>query len=81
MYTDACNEGLVAILQQIQPIKIKDLKGTKAYDKLSVTFQQGNSVPRLVILTCKDETLPVDVWGENFEDTEVHIERVIIYWS
>ncbi len=31
LYTDACDEGLAGILQQIQPIKIRDLKETKTY--------------------------------------------------
>ena len=34
LYTDACDYGLGAILQQVQPIKVKDLKGTRIYDKL-----------------------------------------------
>ena len=30
VYSDACDVGIAAILQQIQPIKIQDLKGTLA---------------------------------------------------
>ena len=29
LYSDACDFGLAAILQQVQPIAIKDLKGTR----------------------------------------------------
>ena len=32
LYTDVSDFGIGAVLQQIQPIKIKDLKGTKLYD-------------------------------------------------
>ena len=31
LYTDASDFGIGAVLQQIQPIKIKDLKGTQLY--------------------------------------------------
>ena len=34
VYTDACDYGLAGILQQVQPIAIKDLKGTRVYDRL-----------------------------------------------
>lgn len=83
IYSDACDYGIAAILQQVQPIQIKDLKGTKIYDKLKKAYEKGDKVPRLVVTIGKEDT---DVpqpgnWSENFEDTEVHIERVIAYWS
>ena len=31
LYSDTCDFGLAAILQQVQRIQLKDLKGTKAY--------------------------------------------------
>lgn len=34
LYSDACDFGLAAILQQVQQVQIKDLRGTKIYDKL-----------------------------------------------
>ena len=32
LYTDASDHGIGAVLQQVQPIKIKDLKGTTTYE-------------------------------------------------
>jgi hypothetical protein len=81
IYSDACDEGLAAILQQVQPIKIKDLKGTKAYDKLLTAHRLRQNVPRLVVPVLKEERLSQDVWNDEFEETTVHVERVIAYWS
>ena len=84
LYSDACDYGLAAILQQVQPISIKDLKGTKAYDRLEKAFKNGESVPNLVVSISKDgKDLPEQdsQWAKNFEDTIVRVERVIAYWS
>jgi hypothetical protein len=84
LYSDACDYGLAAILQQVQPIAIRDLKGTKVYDRLEKAFKNGDSVPKLVISVTKDGTdLPSQdsEWASNFEDTIVRVERVIAYWS
>ncbi|HXP51692.1 MAG TPA: reverse transcriptase domain-containing protein, partial [Bacteroidia bacterium] len=83
LYTDACDYGLGAILQQVQPIKVKDLKGTRIYDKLLKAYKSNQPVPNLVTPVEKDEgkNQYKDSWAENFEDTVVHIERVISYWS
>ncbi|KAB5587895.1 Retrovirus-related Pol polyprotein [Ceratobasidium theobromae] len=53
LYTDACDYGLAAILQQVQPIKVKDLRGTKIYDCLKKAFDNGEQVPRLTIPASK----------------------------
>src|SRR6201995_3582917 len=42
LYTDVLDEALGCTLQQIQPIKIKDLKGTKMYEKLLRAYQKGD---------------------------------------
>src|SRR5277367_1656670 len=34
LYSDACDYGLAAILQQVQAVKIRDLRGTKVYARL-----------------------------------------------
>ena len=34
IYLDACDFAVAAILQQVQPIKVGDLKGTKVYERL-----------------------------------------------
>jgi hypothetical protein len=78
-----CDFGLAAILQQIQPIKICDLRGTKVYERLQAAHQKGDPIPRLVISISKqDDDVPHNgTWAAKFEDTTVHIKRVIAYWS
>jgi hypothetical protein len=83
LYSDACNFTLAAILQQVQKIQLKDLHGTKAYAKCEKAFKAKEPVPSLVIHISKVESdVPTNEdWGETFEETWVHIERVIAYWS
>jgi hypothetical protein len=84
IYTDACDYGLAAILQQVQPITIRDLKGTKVYDRLEKAYKNKDPIPNLVINIKKDGTdsIPPDTkWAKNFEDTIVKVECVIAYWS
>lgn len=84
LYSDACDYGLAAILQQIQPIRIRDLKGTKTYEKLLAAFEKGECVPKLVVPIGKEiaPLHPDSEWdAENFENSVVYIERVIAYWS
>ena len=83
VYTDACDYGLAGILQQVQPIRIADLKGTKLYDKLVRAHAQGEPVPSLVTSVSKehDDVPTPGPWSEVFDETIVHVERVICYWS
>ena len=82
LYTNSSDFGIGAVLQQIQPIKIKDLKGTQLYDCLAKAHQSGDLPPQLVMIADKDEVHPkTDTWNPEFEETEVFIERVIAYWS
>ena len=65
---------------------IKDLKGTKAYDKLLRAFESGEPVPVLAPHFTKREDMTEgasweDNWADIFEDTVVHVEQVIAYWS
>ena len=83
LYTDTSNHGIRAILQQVQPIRIKDLRGTKAYIRLKDTFDSKKPLPSL-ITSIKEENsqIPLSLtWAKNFEETEVWIKRVIAYWS
>lgn len=48
LYTDASDIALGCCLQQIQPIAIKDLKGTKIYGKLFKAFQARSPRPDLI---------------------------------
>lgn len=83
LYTDACDFGLAGILQQVQRIQIRDLKGTKVYERCQRAFESKEPVPNLVVQISKaDNDVPENgSWAKNFEDTWVHVERVIAYWS
>jgi len=83
LYTDASDHGIGAVLQQIQPIKIKDLKGTKLYHRLKDCHQNGLSIPSLVSKIKEEEShIPQELtWDKNFEETQVWVERVVSYWS
>ena len=83
LYTDASDHGIRAVLQQVQPIRVKDLRGTKTYTKLKDAFNSKKPLPSLVT-SIKEENSQIPpslTWAENFEETEVWIERVITYWS
>jgi hypothetical protein len=84
IYSDACDYGLAAILQQVQPIAISDLRGTKAYDRLEKAFKNKEPVPNLVLSIAKEENASSaqdTQWAPKFENTVIRIERVIAYWS
>ena len=83
IYSDACDFALAAILQQVQPIKIKDLRGTKTYELLERAFKAGESIPDLATHLVKENSdVPVQKeWSKDFEETVVYVERVIAYWS
>ena len=49
LYTDASDEALGCALQQVQPIKIRDLKGTRTYDRLQKAYDSRSKPPRLVV--------------------------------
>jgi hypothetical protein len=53
------------------------------YDRLLKAWDAGQEVPRLFVNLTNDvvEMWEKDEWAEEFEDTMVHVERVIAYWS
>ena len=83
LYTDASDKALGCTLQQIQPIWVKDLKGTRTYIRLRKAFDSSLPPPKLTTtLSPKTHDSPSDdMWGDNFDLSTVHIERVISYWS
>jgi hypothetical protein len=83
LYTDASDIALAGTLQQIQPIEVRDLKGTRAYKKLKLAYDHGEPVPETVkkLVTDQDDRPPKTQWAPSFEDSTVHVERVITYWS
>ena len=68
LYSDACNFRLAAILQQVQRIQLKDLKGTKAYKRCGKAFEAKQPIPSLVVqITKLDNNVPKNGnWGQNF---------------
>ena len=83
LYTDASDEALGCSLQQVQPMKVGDLKGTRTYDRLKKAYDNNLPPPRLVpglSSKCKDHEFE-DEWASAFDDSVVHVERVIAYWS
>ena len=83
LYMDASDKALGCSLQQVQPIRVGDLKGTQAYMHLKRVFESGLPPPHMVpglSTKCKDHKFD-DKWATEFDETIVHIERVIAYWS
>ena len=83
IYSDACDIGIACILQQVQPILIKNLKGTMTYEKLIKAYKKGLPIPKItpnISKNIQDVPEPGSC-ASNFEDTEVFVERVIAYWS
>ena len=83
LYTDASDEAAGCALQQIQPIQVKDLAGTKAYEHLRKAYDSGLPPPKLTTtLSAKTQDSPTDdQWGTDFDSSVVHVKRVIGYWS
>ena len=71
LYSNACDFGLAAILQQVQRIQLKDLRGTWIYEKCEKAFLAGESVPSLIIQVSKsDNDVPLSKpWGATLEET------------
>ena len=83
LYTDASDLALGCCLQQVQPIALRDLKGTKVYSRLQHLYNSGKLPLQLVTkLSSKiDDVSAVGGWANAFDDTVVHVERVLGYWS
>ena len=83
IYSDACDFALAAILQQVQPIKIRELRGTKMYELLERAFKAKEPIPDLVMhLVKQNSDVPQQgEWDKDFENTTVYVERVVAYWS
>jgi hypothetical protein len=83
LYTDASDEAAGCALQQIQPIAVRDLEGTRAYKCLRKAYDAGAPPPKLTTTISQkfNDAPAAGEWGATFEDTVVHIERVIAYYS
>jgi hypothetical protein len=54
LYTDASDYAIAGALQQIQFITIKDLKGTRAYERLQSAYERKEPVPELIAHLSKE---------------------------
>ena len=83
LYTDASDLALGASLQQVQTILVRDLKGTPCYTRLEAAWEAGKEIPQLIVKLHKEkhEVKRPDEWGATLDETVVHVERVIAYWS
>ncbi|QRV94989.1 Retrovirus-related Pol polyprotein from transposon [Ceratobasidium sp. AG-Ba] len=55
LYTDASDVGLSGVLQQIQLIKIKDLAGTRTFERLEKAYKAKEPIPKLCTPVPSDE--------------------------
>jgi hypothetical protein len=77
LYTDASDYAIAAVLQPGQQIKIKDLKGTKNYEKLQEAYKEKKPIPSPGV-KIRDEISCVAkecTWGKTFKDIEVWVEE------
>jgi len=83
LYTDASDYAIAGVLQQIQYMSLKDLKGTRIHKRLHDAYNKGEKVPELVARLSKehDDRRPTNPWSPNWEDTLIPVERVVAYWS
>lgn len=83
LYTDTSDWALGCALQQVQPMLLRDLKGTRVYETARRAFQKGEPPPKFTTcLSTKTRDDKIDqAWASNFDDTIVAVERVIGYWS
>ena len=76
VYSDASDIALGACLQQVQPICLGDMKGTKIYDFALEAHCKGASVPQIAKLasTCTLDVPPPGEWALPLEDTILQVE-------
>lgn len=76
LYTDASDVACRCTLQQIQKIRISDLKGTKAYKVLLKAWKDKSEIPKLYnkIATRMQHYEYKQHWESNFEEREAWTE-------
>src|SRR6266478_8157490 len=83
VYSDMSDVAVGACLQQVQPICLGDMKGTKIHDFTLEAHQRGLSIPQIAKLasTHTPDVPPPRQWAQPLEDTTLQVEQVIVYWS
>jgi hypothetical protein len=76
IYSDASDIAIGASLQQVQPIAVKDLKGTKLYDRILAAHAKGEPVLKIAHQASKNmnDVPNPNPWAKDMEDTIVHVE-------
>ena len=64
----------------VQTVKVWELRGTKYYEKLKKAFEIKEDVPKLItsLLVVPEDMSFRDKLAEEFEEMEVHVERVVV---
>src|SRR5260370_1139130 len=83
VYSDISDVAVGACLQQVQPIHLGDMKGTKIHDVTLEAHQRGLSIPQIAkpASTHTPDVPPPGQWAQPLEDTTLQVEQVIVYWS
>ena len=83
LYTDASYYGIAGVLHQVQPVMIRDLQGTRIYDKLKTAWDNKEEIPILYKEMPEGSENPRKKfeWAKEFELTWVWVERPILYGS
>ena len=83
LYTNASDYAIAGVLQQIQYIAIKDLQGTRIYKRMQEAYNKKEPVPETNTRLSKeyDDRHPIPEWSPNWEETQVPVEHVVVYWS
>jgi len=83
IYSDALDMAIGACLQQVQPIHLGDMKGTKIHTLVTEAHSKGLSVPWITkpASTCTPDVPDPGEWASPLENMVIHVERVLVYWS
>src|SRR5260221_13397461 len=83
IYSDASDVTIGACLQQVQPIHLGDMKGTKILTLVMEAHSKGLSVPWIAkpASTCTPDIPDPGEWASPLENTVIHVEQVLAYWS
>jgi hypothetical protein len=83
LYSDASDTAIGCALQQVQPIKLKDLEGTRVHKSIMKAFAKGDPPPKITTTLSdkiKDDKYQQS-WADDVSETIIYVERVIGYWS
>ena len=76
VYSDMSDVAIGACLQQVQPICLGDMKGTKIHDFTLEAHWRGLSIPQIAKLasTHTPDVPPPGQWAQPLEDTMLQVE-------